>query len=103
MSIGYMIYEAERTKTVAEQRAADIRAGEFAASVARLGRLVKGAIVRAAGTRRTGVRGPEFATAIANGTKDVSLADLERLYSAPSIPAARGSNCPGGECTVRSA
>ena len=37
MSITYLIYEAERPRSMAEQRETDARAGEFAAAVARLG------------------------------------------------------------------
>jgi hypothetical protein len=41
MNISYLIYEAERPRTMAEQREADARAGEFAAAVARLGRSLR--------------------------------------------------------------
>jgi hypothetical protein len=41
MNITYLIYEAERPRTMAEQREADVRAGEFAAAVARLGRSLR--------------------------------------------------------------
>src|ERR1700691_2841717 len=37
MNITYLIYEAERPRSTAEQREADVRAGELAAAVARLG------------------------------------------------------------------
>jgi hypothetical protein len=36
MSFGYMIYQAERPMSRAEQRAADIRRGELAAALSRL-------------------------------------------------------------------
>jgi hypothetical protein len=38
MNISYLIYEAERPRSVAERREADVRAGELAAAVARFGR-----------------------------------------------------------------
>jgi hypothetical protein len=38
MNVTYLIHEAERPKSTAEQRAADARAGEMAAAFARLGR-----------------------------------------------------------------
>ncbi|HEY6497330.1 MAG TPA: hypothetical protein VIZ43_28975 [Trebonia sp.] len=37
-NISYLIYQAERPRSAAEQREADVRAGELAAAVARLGR-----------------------------------------------------------------
>jgi hypothetical protein len=41
MNITYLIYEAERPRSMAEQREMDARAGEFAAAVARLGRSLR--------------------------------------------------------------
>ncbi|MGH3206484.1 MAG: hypothetical protein ACRDNO_01850 [Trebonia sp.] len=41
MNITYLIYEAERPRSMAEQRETDARAGEFAAAVARLGRTLR--------------------------------------------------------------
>ena len=41
MSITYLIYEAERPRSMMEQREADARAREFAAAVARLGRSLR--------------------------------------------------------------
>jgi hypothetical protein len=41
MNITYLIYEAERPRSMMEQREADARAGEFAAGVARLGRTLR--------------------------------------------------------------
>jgi len=37
MNISYLVYSAERPRSIAEQREADMRIGEFAAAVARLG------------------------------------------------------------------
>ena len=37
MNITYLIYEAERPRSTAEQREADMQAGQLAATVARLG------------------------------------------------------------------
>ncbi len=41
MNIAYLIYEAERPKGTAEQREADVRAGEMAAAFARIGRSLR--------------------------------------------------------------
>jgi hypothetical protein len=41
MNITYLIYEAERPRSMAEQREADARAGEFAAAVTWLGRSLR--------------------------------------------------------------
>jgi hypothetical protein len=41
MSITYLIYEAERPRSMMEQRETDARAGELAAAVARLGRSLR--------------------------------------------------------------
>lgn len=117
MSFGYMIYETERPKSAAEQRAADNRAGEIAASLAELGRSLKGALrraavmpaavmpaaaKRAAGIRRSGGRMPSLAAEAAVGDGDLSVAELERLYSAPSVRHALDSQGTDGECEVRS-
>jgi hypothetical protein len=104
MNIGYLIYEAERPKSIAEQRAADARKGEFAAGVARVTRSVKEAVVRAADLRRTG--GPAAGTAaeaeaVARGG-DLSVADLERLYASPCGHRPVDSHGADGERTVRS-
>ena len=44
MNISYLIYEAERPRSTAEQRAADVRASEVAAAFARLGRSLRHAV-----------------------------------------------------------
>jgi|HubBroStandDraft_2_1064218.scaffolds.fasta_scaffold125735_2 hypothetical protein len=54
MNTSYLIYQAERTKSAAEQREADRAAGEFAASLAGLWRRL--AAPRRA--RRRGSRAP---------------------------------------------
>jgi hypothetical protein len=41
MNITYLIYQAERPRSMAEQREADTRAGEMAASFARIGRSLR--------------------------------------------------------------
>jgi hypothetical protein len=41
MNITYLIYEAERPRSMMEQRETDARAGEFAAAVAQLGRTLR--------------------------------------------------------------
>ena len=44
MNISYLIYQAERPRSRAEQREADARAGEMAAGFARLGRSLRHAV-----------------------------------------------------------
>ena len=56
MNISYMIYEAERTRSKAEQREADARAGELAAAVTRLGRSLRHPFTGKRDTRREGQR-----------------------------------------------
>jgi hypothetical protein len=51
MNISYLIYEAERTRSVAEQREADVRAGEMAAAFARLGRSLRHQVTGKQNTR----------------------------------------------------
>ena len=41
MNISYQIYQAERPRSMAEQREGDVRAGEVAAAFARLGRSLR--------------------------------------------------------------
>jgi hypothetical protein len=41
MNISYMLYQAERPLSAAERREANVRAGELAAAVTRLGRLLR--------------------------------------------------------------
>ena len=41
MNISYLLYEAERPRSAAEQREADVRTGELAAAVARFGRSLR--------------------------------------------------------------
>lgn len=48
MNISYLIYQAERPRSSAEQREADVQAGELAASIARAGRAVKATVTRRA-------------------------------------------------------
>jgi hypothetical protein len=61
MNITYLIYEAERPRSMMEQRETDARAGELAAAVARLGRSLRHP---ATGKRnaRQGARRPVGAT-----------------------------------------
>lgn len=47
----YLIYQAERQRSAADQREADVRAGELAASIAKIGHAVKAAVTRRAGNR----------------------------------------------------
>jgi hypothetical protein len=96
MNISYLIYEAERPKTVAEQRSADVQAGKLAASFARLGSSVKEAVTRASG------RGTRLTAGAAARDGGMSVADLERLYSTPCGPRTGDSRGADGERTVRS-
>jgi hypothetical protein len=96
MNMSYLMYQAERPKTMTEQRAADIQTGKIAASFARLGSSVKEAVMRAGG------RNPALAADAAARDGGLSIADLERLYSAPCGHEARDSHGADGERTVRS-
>ena len=52
MNISYLIYQAERQRSFAEQRETDVMAGELAASIAKAGRAAKAAVNRVAGNRQ---------------------------------------------------
>jgi hypothetical protein len=54
MNISYLIYQAERPQSVAEQREADVRAGELAAAVARFGRSLRHPVTGHQDARRGG-------------------------------------------------
>jgi hypothetical protein len=54
MNIAYLLYEAERPRSAAEQREADERAGELAAAVARLGRSLRHSPAAGRGHRGAG-------------------------------------------------
>ena len=54
MNISYLLYQAERTHSVAEQREIDTHAGELAAAIAGLGRAGRRAVTR---YQRTGPQG----------------------------------------------
>ena len=54
MNISYMLYQAERTHSAAEQREIDTHAGELAAAIAGLGRAGRRAVTRHQGTKREG-------------------------------------------------
>ena len=56
MNISYLIYQAERTRSTAEQREADVQAGELAAAVARLGRSLRHPVTGNQDARREGQR-----------------------------------------------
>ena len=56
MNISYLLYQAERTRSAAEQREIDTQAGELAAAVAGLSRAGRRAATRLAGPRRAGTR-----------------------------------------------
>ena len=56
MNISYLIYQAERPRSMAEQREADVRAGELAAAVARLGRSLRHPATGRQNARREGQR-----------------------------------------------
>jgi hypothetical protein len=54
MNISYMLYQAERTHSAAEQREIDTAAGEFAAAFAGRRRAARRAVTRHQGTGRQG-------------------------------------------------
>jgi hypothetical protein len=56
MNISYLIYQAERPRSAAEQREADVQAGELAAAVARLGRSLRHPVTGNQDARREGRR-----------------------------------------------
>jgi hypothetical protein len=56
MNMAYLIYQAERPRSAAEQREADVQAGELAAAFARAGRSGRRAVSRPQGTWRQGTR-----------------------------------------------
>jgi hypothetical protein len=56
MNITYLIYEAERPRSTTEQREADVRAGEFAAAAARIGRSLRHPATGKHSARRDGKR-----------------------------------------------
>ena len=56
MNISYLLYQAERTRSAAEQREADAQAGEIAAAFAQLGRAGRRAVSRIQVTGRQGGR-----------------------------------------------
>jgi hypothetical protein len=51
MNISYLVYQAGRQRSVAEQREADVMAGELAATIAKAGRAAKAAVSRVGGNR----------------------------------------------------
>jgi hypothetical protein len=56
MNFTYLIYEAERPRSMAEQREADVRAGQLAAAVARLGHSLRHPATGKRNARRDGQR-----------------------------------------------
>jgi hypothetical protein len=62
MNISYLIYQAERPRSVAEQREADMQAGELAAAFAQLGRAGRRAVSRRRETGGRGTRRPDART-----------------------------------------
>lgn len=58
MNISYMLYQAERTRSAAEQREIDASAGELAAAITRAGRTGRRALAR---HHRTGHQGAKRA------------------------------------------
>jgi hypothetical protein len=58
MNISYLLYQAERTRSTAEQREVDAQAGELAAAIARLGRAGRRGAARPQGSWRNGTRRP---------------------------------------------
>jgi len=56
MNISYLLYQAERTRSAAEQREIDTAAGELAAAIAGRGRTGRRAATRHQGTGRAGTK-----------------------------------------------
>ncbi len=56
MNISYLVYSAERPRNVAEQREADMRIGEFAATVAHFGHSLRHPAMGKRVARRGGQR-----------------------------------------------
>jgi pyruvate/2-oxoglutarate dehydrogenase complex dihydrolipoamide acyltransferase (E2) component len=54
MNISYLLYQAERTRSAAEQREIDAQAGKFAAAFAGRRRAARRAVTRHQGTGRQG-------------------------------------------------
>jgi len=52
MNISYLLYQAERPLTAAQQREADITAGQLAAAIGRAGHSLRHAVTGNAGTKR---------------------------------------------------
>lgn len=52
MNISYLIYQAERQRSVAEQRETDVMAGELAATIAKAGHAAKALVSRVGGNRQ---------------------------------------------------
>jgi hypothetical protein len=59
MNTGYLIYQAERTRTAAEQREIDAYHGELAASLTRLGRSLAAPLRSRRRAQRGAQRGAE--------------------------------------------
>ena len=56
MNISYLLYQAERTRSAAEQREVDAQAGELAAAIAGLARAGRRAVTRHQGAARPGFK-----------------------------------------------
>jgi hypothetical protein len=54
MNISYQIYQAERPRSMAEQREGDVQAGEIAAAFTRLGRSLRHQVTGGRDARWTG-------------------------------------------------
>jgi hypothetical protein len=54
MNISYLLYQAERPRSAAEQREADVQAGKLAAAITRHGRAARRGLTRRQGTGRRG-------------------------------------------------
>ncbi|HTR93909.1 MAG TPA: hypothetical protein VMI73_19430 [Trebonia sp.] len=52
MNISYLLYQAERPLTAAQQREADITAGQLAAAIGRAGHSLRHAVAGGADTKR---------------------------------------------------
>jgi hypothetical protein len=81
MNISYLLYQAERPRTAAQQREADIQAGQLAAAIGRAGHSLRHAVTGGAPARRAHARtagprsaGSRAASSRAAGSRSVGAA-----------------------------
>jgi hypothetical protein len=62
MNISYLLYQAERPRSAAEQREADVQVGELAACAARLGHSLRHPFTGATGQAQRAAKAAALAT-----------------------------------------